>query len=49
MDQNFHDVMGDVPESAVAIPELSALSQQWPPGVLSHMASARTGRDAFGS
>ena len=29
--------MGDVPESAVSIPELSALSQQWPPAVLSHM------------
>ena len=40
-DQNFHDVtivdMGDMPESAVSIPELSALSQQWPPAVLSHM------------
>ena len=32
VDQNFHDVtivdMGEVPESAVSIPELSALSQQ---------------------
>ena len=41
VDQNFHDVaivdMGDVPESAVSISELSALSQQWPPAVLSHM------------
>ena len=41
VDQNFHDVtivdMGEVPESAVSIPELSALSQQWPPAVLSHM------------
>ena len=41
VDQNFHDVtivdMGDMPESAVSIPELSALSQQWPPAVLSHM------------
>ena len=41
MDQNFHDVtivdMGEVPESSVSIPELSALSQQWPPAVLSHM------------
>ena len=36
MDQNFHDV-GEVPESAVSIPELSANSQQWPPAVLSHM------------
>ena len=34
VDQNFHDVtivdMGEVPESSVSIPELSALSQQWP-------------------
>ena len=41
MDQNFHDVtivdMGDVPESSVSIPELSTLSQQWPPAVISHM------------
>ena len=41
VDQNFHDVtivdMGDVPESVVSIPELSALSQQWPPAVLSRM------------
>ena len=41
VDQNFHDVtivdMGEVPESADSIPELSALSQQWPPAVLSHM------------
>ena len=40
-DQNFHDVtivdMGDMPESPVSIPELSTLSQQWPPAVLSHM------------
>ena len=41
MDQNFHDVtivdMGEVPESSVSIPELSALGQQWPPVVISHM------------
>ena len=41
MDQNFHDVMivdmGDVPESSISIPELSTLSQQWPPVVISHM------------
>ena len=41
VDQNIHDVtivdMGEVPESSVSIPELSALSQQWPPAVLSHM------------
>ena len=41
VDQNFHDVtivaMGEVPESSVSIPELSALSQQWPPAVISHM------------
>ena len=41
MDQNFHDItivdMGDVPESSVSIPELSSLSQQWPPAVISHM------------
>ena len=41
LDQHFHDVtivdMGDVPESAVSIPELSLLRQQWPPAVLSHM------------
>ena len=41
MDQNFHDVtivdMGDVPESSVSIPDMSSLSQQWPPAVISHM------------
>ena len=41
VDQNFHDVtiadMGDMPELLVSIPELSTLSQQWPPAVLSHM------------
>ena len=41
LDQNFHDVtifdMGDVPESSVSIPDLSSLSQQWPPAVISHM------------
>ena len=41
VDQNFHDVkivdMGDRPESPVSIPELSTLSQQWLPAVLSHM------------
>ena len=41
MDQNFHDVMivdmGDVPESSISIPELSTLSHQWPPVVISHM------------
>ena len=41
VDQNFHDVtivdMGEVPESSVSIPELSALSQQWLPAVISHM------------
>ena len=41
VDQNFHDVtivdMGDMPESPVSIPELSTLSQQCPPAVLSHM------------
>ena len=40
MDQNFHVTivdMGDLPESSVSIPELSALSQQWPPAVISHM------------
>ena len=40
VDQNFHDVtivdMGEVPESSVSIPELSALSRQWPPAVISH-------------
>ena len=38
VDQNFHDVtivnMEEVPESSVSIPELSALSQQWPPAIL---------------
>ena len=29
--------MGDVPESSISIPELSTLSQQWPPAVISHM------------
>ena len=29
--------MGDVPESSVSIPDLSSLSQQWPPAVISHM------------
>ena len=41
VDQNFHDVtivdMGDVPESHISLPELSTLSQQWPPAVISHM------------
>ena len=41
MDQNLYDVtivdMGDVPESSISIPELSTLSQQWPPAVISHM------------
>ena len=41
VDQNFHDVtivdMGKVPESSVSIPELSTLSQQWPPAVINHM------------
>ena len=41
VDQNCHDVtivdMGEVSESSVSIPELSALSQQWPPAVISHM------------
>ena len=42
VDQNFHDVtivdMGDMPESAVSIPELSALFRSCrPPAVLSHM------------
>ena len=41
VDQNVHDVtivdMGEVPESSVSIPELSTLSQQWPPAVISHM------------
>ena len=41
LDQNFHDVtivdMGDVPESSISIPDLSSLSQQWPPAVISHM------------
>ena len=39
VDQNFHDVtivdMGDVLEYFP--PELSSLSQQWPPAVISHM------------
>ena len=39
VDQNFHDVtimdMGEVPESSVFIQELSTLSQQWPPVVIS--------------
>ena len=41
VDQNFHDVtivdMGEVLESSVSIPELLALSQQWPPALISHM------------
>ena len=41
VDQNFHDAaivdIGDMPESPVSIPELSTLSQQWTPTVLSHM------------
>ena len=41
VDQNFHDVtivdMGDVPESHIPLSELSTLSQQWPPAVISHM------------
>ena len=38
---NFHDVtmvnIKNVPESSICIPELSTLSQQWPPVVISHM------------
>ena len=41
LNKNFHDVtivdMGDVPELSVSIPDLSSLSQQWPPAVISHM------------
>ena len=41
LDHNFHDVtivdMGDVLESSVSIPDLSSLSQQWPPAIISHM------------
>ena len=41
VDHNFHDViivdMGDVSESHISLPELSTLSQQWPPAVISHM------------
>ena len=29
--------MGDVPESAVSVQELSLLRQQWPPAVIRHM------------
>ena len=55
LDQNFHDVtivdMGEVPESSVSIPDLSSLSQQWPPAVISHMgwvAPAGSGGNACG-
>ena len=41
VDQHFHDVtivdMGDVPESHISLLELSTLSQQWPPAVISCM------------
>ena len=41
LDQNFHVVtivdMGDVPESAVSVQELSLLRMQWPPAVIRHM------------
>ena len=41
VDQNIHDVtildMGDVPESHISLSELSTLSQQWHPAVISHM------------
>ena len=40
VDQNFHVTivdMADVPESHVSLPELSTLSQQWPPADISHM------------
>ena len=41
VEHNSHDVtivdMGDVPESHISLPELSTMSQQWPPGVISHM------------
>ena len=41
VDQNFDDVtivdMGDVLESHIPLSELSTLSQQWPPAVISHM------------
>ena len=40
LEQNFHDVtvvdMGDSPESEVLIPELSDLTEKWPP-VIAHM------------
>ena len=51
MDQNFHDVtiinMGDVSESSVSIPELSSLSQQWPPAVISHMGWRQQGLEGM--
>ena len=41
LDQNFRDVtvvnMGDLPESHVAMPELSELMHKWPPAVINHM------------
>ena len=44
VDQHFHDVtifdMGEVPEYYVSIPELSLLSQQWPPAVLIRRGAA---------
>ena len=53
VDQNFHDVtivdMGEVPESAVSIPELSALSHQWPQAVLSHMGWRQQEREEMRS
>ena len=41
LDQNFHNVtivdMGVAPESAVSLPELSLLREQWPPAIFRHM------------
>ena len=52
LDQNFHHVtivdMGDVPESSVSIPDLSSLSQQWPPSVIGHIGWCQQELDACG-
>ena len=51
LDQNFHYVtivdMGDVPESSISIPELSSLSQQWPPAVIGHTRWSQQEREGM--
>ena len=51
LDKNFHDVtivnMGEFPESAVSLEELSLLRQQWPPAILRHMVWLQQDREVM--